>query len=171
MDQLPSKSLNQLERQVVESFTRLNDFSVERTARETGQDPDAVSSILRRTDVSQALALTLLASSKDRVREMRDSTLLALWQLANWDPKDAFTNEGLMLSIPDMPLALRRAVKGWKQTRYGLEVTFTDRDAILRFLAQHLIKLSEAEEAQKGEEPTKYVELEQDSEADLQAED
>jgi hypothetical protein len=145
--------LSAQERQVVETFLGNGNLSTESTATLLDLPRDAVRSILREHHVSQAMALSLLATDKDRVTQLRDSALTALWHLANWDPKDAFGPDGLLLRVYEMPVEIRRAIRGFKMGRYGLELQFVDKAAIMMYLAKHLTALSQAADS-AGEEKT-----------------
>ena len=149
---MTTKALTAQERQIVDTFLSSGHFSAEETAVKLDLPRAAVQDVLKRPAVAQAMALVMLSSSKERITELRDATLLALWQLSNWDPKDCFDNEtGTLLAIADMPVEIRRAIKGFKHGRYGLELTFVDRDSIQRFLAKHLTDLTEQDRIEGSE--------------------
>ncbi len=112
------------EEQFAASFIRNPDLS--EVARELNLSLKTAREYLKRPEVRKAIGLALLTERRDRLEEVRDFLLQELHQLSNFDLKDLYDEYGNLRTIPEMPDSVRCAIKGVKQGRYGMELTFYD---------------------------------------------
>lgn len=134
------QSLSVLEQHVVELFVSDPELSAARVAEKLDLAPSAVLTILKRPEVRKMIGLGFIMESKDRLTAVRNSVLLALSRLAEYDPAQCFDEEGKLLAIKDMPDTIRFAIKSFKNTKFGMEIQFYDRAAIMQSLLAYLSK-------------------------------
>lgn len=150
---IASGELNVLEAQIVEAFIADPELSAKNVAEKLNLAPKAVLDLLKRAKVRKAIGLGFLTENKDRLTAVRNSVILALRLITEYDPKDAFAADGSQLHVMDMPDSIRFAIKGMKPSKNGgMELTFYDRAAILLELLRYTSKpdpLGEKEEEDK----------------------
>jgi hypothetical protein len=143
IDVIKKTSLSPQEAQIVDAFIRL-ELSAARVAEELNLDLHTI----KRAPVRRMIGLGMLTETREKQKEVRNSVIAALHALTMHDPKDAFDpTTGEMLPIHEMPDSIRMAIKGFKTGKFGLEITFYDRAAILQSLLAYLSKPDPLEEA------------------------
>ncbi len=146
VDLIKKGSLSPQEAQIVEAFVASDGLSAARVAEQLGLDVKAVLEVLKRAHVRRMIGLGMLTETRERQKEVRGAVIAQLHALTMHDPKDAFNAAGEMLTIPEMPESIRMAIKGWKTGKFGLEIQFYDRAAILQSLLAYLSKPDPLEE-------------------------
>lgn len=145
--------LSAQERQIVEAY--IETMSPSTVADRLSMSPNAVLDVLKRMEVRRAIGFGLLTESKDQQKAAKNHVLMALLQLAHWDPIDIFDELGKPKPIAEWPASMRAAVKGWKQGKYGPEFTFVDRAQIFQTLLQYFTRYGN--KAEDGDDKTRTV--------------
>lgn len=158
-------ALSMLEQHVVELFVADPELSAARVAEKLNLAPSAVLTILKRPEVRKMIGLGFILESKDRLTAVRNSVILALSRLAEYDPKECFDEDGNIRQIKDMPDTVRFAIKSFKPGKFGLEIQFYDRAAIMQHLLQYLSKPDPLEK-DSADEKTTVLFYESESEED-----
>jgi hypothetical protein len=122
--------LSAQEKQLVDAFVGSPNLSAQEAADKIGLATRTAIDVLKRDNVRRAVGLALLTEKKERLSEIRDHLVDALYQITTFDPADLFESDGSIRLVKDMPANLRAAIKGVKHGKYGLELVLVDRTHI-----------------------------------------
>lgn len=147
VDLIKKGSLSAQETQIVEAFLVQPELSAAKVAESLDLPVSAVLDVLKRPQVRRMIGLGFLIETRERQKEVRNTVIAQLQALTMHDPKDAFSPSGELLNVPDMPPSIRMAIKSFKTGKFGLEIQFYDRAAILASLLAYLSKPDPLEEA------------------------
>lgn len=159
----PAAKLSPQERQIVDLMV-LHNLNAFKVAEKLSMDVQVLSTVLARAEVRKEIGLMLLTERKDRLEDVKTGLILSLWNLVGYDPAGAFNELGQPKNIHDIPPELRMAIKGMKQTKFGMEFTFYDRSTIMLALLGYFER-DNKKRAEETEEKT-IIEYYQDEEYD-----
>ncbi len=156
-EDVPALKLSAQEKQLVEAFVASPNLSLKEAAEKCGLDQKSAKLVLARENVRRSVGLALLSERKERLAEIRDHVVNALWQVTHFDPKDLFDDQGRIKPVKDMPPNARAAIKGVKHGKYGLELVLVDRTTIQLELVKLLQRALSA--AEGGEKQSTVLEI------------